>query len=83
MNQNAGVRKTIMLGAVIALFLCGCSSSKHLSEDFGQSYTTTFSIQVINPDAPEDKTPVDGYPGEIAEKVYEDYKSFEERLEIR
>ena len=56
------------------------ASSKHLSKNFGFSYTAMFSMQVINPDAPEDKIPVDGYPGNIAEKVYENYKTLEDRL---
>ena len=56
------------------------NDGKHLSKDFGRSYRAMFSTQVINPDAPEDKTPVDGYPGDIAEKIYEKYKTFEDHL---
>lgn len=46
--------------------------------NFGDSFRAIFSTQVINPAAPDDKTPVEGYPGDIAEKVYKDYKAQEE-----
>ena len=51
----------------------GCASG-HLSKNFGQSYEAMVFAQTINKDAPEDKSPVDGCPGEIGERIYEQYK---------
>jgi len=70
---------------MLSLFFQGCAST-HLSKDFGQSYEAMFFVQTINKNAPEDKSPVDGCPGEIGEKIYEQYKksygekSFAEQL---
>lgn len=77
--------RTIISAAVIALLLCGCSYSPHLIEDFGCSSEAMFSAQVVTSDAPKDRTPVDGLPGDIAVKIYKKYKSgggasFEQQL---
>jgi len=50
----------------------GCTSSSHLSENYGKSYNALFQAQVINADAPENRTPVDGMPGYEAVRIYND-----------
>lgn len=50
----------------------GCAKSTHLSADYGRSYHALFASQVINPDAPKDRTPVEGMPGYIASQIYND-----------
>ena len=50
----------------------GCTSSSHLSENYGKSYNALFQAQVINADAPENLTPVDGMPGYEAVRIYND-----------
>ena len=50
----------------------GCTTSSHLSENYGKSYNALFQAQVINADAPENRTPVDGMPGYEAVRIYND-----------
>ena len=70
---------------LLPFFFQGCTST-HLSENYGKSYETVLYAQTINPDAPKDRSPVDGCPGVVAEGIYEEYlgtfggKSFAEQL---
>ena len=68
----------ITLSALVVVFIAGCVHSKPKGGEFGERTRDIFSKQVIHPEAPDDKTPVDGYPGDVAGKAYEDYKSREE-----
>ena len=54
---------------LIAL-ITGCTSSSHLSENYSKSYNALFQAQVINTDAPKNRTPVDGMPGYEAVRIY-------------
>ena len=54
------------------ILAAGCTTSSHLSENYGKSYNALFQAQVINADAPEDRTPVDGMPGYEAVRIYND-----------
>ena len=58
---------------LLPFIFLGCASG-HLSKNFGQSYEAMVFAQTINKDAPEDKSPVVGCPGEIGERMYEQYK---------
>ncbi len=50
----------------------GCTTPSLLSENYGKSYNALFQAQVINADAPENRTPVDGMPGYEAVRIYND-----------
>ena len=56
---------------LILLLLAGCRHNpQHMTQDFGESYKTAFSRQVLNPDAPEDQRPVESLPGPIGNQIY-------------
>ena len=54
------------------IILTGCAGTTHLSGEYGKSYNSLFTAQVVNPDAPQDKTPVDGMQGYTAIRIYND-----------
>ncbi|MGD8387562.1 MAG: hypothetical protein PVG49_10510 [Desulfobacteraceae bacterium] len=62
----------ILTTALTGLLLgSGCQhASRTLGLDHGTSYHAAFSRQVLNPDAPEDPTPADTMPGELAHEIY-------------
>jgi PBP1b-binding outer membrane lipoprotein LpoB len=62
----------IILPVIFLIFLTGCAQTTHLSDEYGKSYNALFSAQVINPDAPLDRAPVDGMPGYTAAQIYND-----------
>lgn len=57
----------LMMGAA-----AGCTGSKHLSSTYGRTSAAMFKAQVINPNAPDDRTPVEGMPGYEAVQIYND-----------
>jgi len=62
----------IFLGFMFLIVLGqGCSRKMNLSGNFGNSYESMFAAQVINPEAPENKVSPDGYPGNMADKIYD------------
>ena len=88
----SGNNNNFFAGGLICCMVClspflfqGCAS-QHLSKDFGQSYNAVSYAQTINKNAPADKSPVMGCPGEMGERIYEQYKksyggkSFAEQL---
>ena len=66
--------KTILflVSLVSLVFLTGCAQTTHLSDEYGKSYNALFAAQVVNPDAPHDRAPVDGMPGYTAIQIYND-----------
>jgi hypothetical protein len=50
--------------------LTACASQQEVSPNFGHCYRTAFSSQVINPDAPDDRTPADELTGTLAAQIY-------------
>lgn len=62
----------LLLAVLLLLSSCAAGNNKHLALDYGASYRACFASQVINPKAPEDKTPVEGLPGYIATQIYND-----------
>lgn len=62
----------ISISILLLAVATGCARSTHLSTDYGRSYDALFASQVINPDAPKDRTPVEGMPGYIASQIYND-----------
>ena len=67
------------LALATCLGLFGCSSNtNNLCEEetaVAESYLdAVLGAQVINPQAPTDRRPVEGYPGTIAERAYTDYE---------
>jgi len=66
--------KTILflVSLVSLVFLTGCTQTTHLSDEYGKSYNALFAAQVVNPDAPHDRAPVDGMPGYTAIQIYND-----------
>jgi len=67
----------MLLGVVLGLLGCGTAKNDRSGNNPAavESYlNAVFSAQVINPDAPNDRGPLDGYPGDIAERAYTDYK---------
>ena len=62
--------------ALLLLCVSGCSGSRHLSNDFGDSYYQSFNSQVANPAAPLNPDPIVFMPGTLANKIYkEKYES--------
>ena len=66
------VLKQIPYLLIISGLVFGCASPKHLSPDYGKACKAAFAAQVINPDAPEDPSPADTLPGDIAQKIYKE-----------
>ena len=68
------LKKYFLITSLIFLLTiaAGCTNSSHLSENYGKSYNALFQAQVINADAPENRTPVDGMPGYEAVRIYND-----------
>ena len=70
------LKKYILIISLIFLLtiVAGCISSPYCSKDkdYGKSYNALFQAQVINADAPENRTPVDGIPGYEAVRIYND-----------
>ena len=62
----------IIFPVIFLIFLTGCAQTSHLSDEYGKSYNTLFTAQVVNPDAPHDRAPVDGMPGYTAIQIYND-----------
>ncbi len=62
----------IIFPVFFLILLTGCAGTTHLSEEYGKSYDSLFTAQVVNPDAPRDKTPVDGMQGYTATQIYND-----------
>ena len=65
-------KRLIVISILLLAVAAGCARSTHLSADYGRSYDALFASQVINPDAPKDRTPVEGMPGYIASQIYND-----------
>ena len=75
-NNNKLFARSLICCLIFMLpFLFQGCASRHLSEDFGQSYEAMRYAQVVNPKAPKDNTPVDGCPGEVAGKIYSEFKN--------
>jgi len=66
--------KAIVCIAAIFLFLApsGAWSNDRTQRhyEFGKAYRELFRAQVINPQAPRDRSPVSGMPGYIAVQIY-------------
>ncbi|MGI6655715.1 MAG: hypothetical protein ACOX5Z_02595 [Desulfobulbus sp.] len=60
----------IVLLAVSCL-VAGCAGPRHLSEDFGQASHRAMSAQIVNPGAPNNPSPVDRLPGDLALEIYQ------------
>ncbi len=63
----------IGVSAVLAWAGFGCShpTPRHLSPDYGQCCQSGFAAQVVNPDGPNDPSPPNSLPGDIAIQLYE------------
>lgn len=66
------MKKVIFLILILGIF--GCSPSLHTRPDFGIYTNLALERQIINLNAPLDKTPVEGLFGPVAEDVYERHK---------
>ena len=70
-DKNMRIKLLIFSVFIItALVATGCAGPSHFSENFGKSYNALFQAQEVNPDAPDDRTPVDGMPGYTATQIY-------------
>ncbi len=79
-------RPLVMMGTALNVMLacvclgglgCGATPEQHAADTntaFQSYLKAVFTAQVINPDAPVDGNPVEGYPGDIGEKVYRKYR---------
>jgi len=62
----------LLISILLPEIMTGCAESVHLSGRYGKSYDTLFQAQVVNPDAPDDSTPVKGMRGYTAVQIYND-----------
>jgi len=74
-NTDTAVVRNKSLAAFLALISClilslGCTVPDRQSPNLGKSYKLGFSSQIINHDAPYDRSPVDTLPGDIANQIY-------------
>lgn len=58
---------------LLLLFIFQGCAKPYFSEYHGRSFEAILLAQAVNPDAPVDKSPVNGCPGIVAEKIYEEY----------
>ncbi|KQQ33649.1 hypothetical protein ASF61_11350 [Duganella sp. Leaf126] len=64
-----------MLAAALAL--AGCAQTPRLDRQFGTSVQQALAQQTLQPEAGNNRSPVNGIDGKAAESVYENYqKSF-------
>ena len=70
MNHRRHYRFHLYIGLLALLVLTGCTTDPGSKYRPGQALRTLFAAQVINPDAPEDPSPVDGISGYISEGIY-------------
>ena len=68
-RANASLMRIGLIGIAV-LLSCTGTATQHLSGDFGESFHTGFSRQVMHPEAPADPMPVDTQPGELAHQIY-------------
>ncbi len=88
------MKKSFLLLAIVGLLLVGCAGTPwhiagrwwdtwhptELEKAFGVSYYQQLSLQVLNPDASKNLSPVFGMDGKSAEKALEMYrKSYQEK----
>jgi hypothetical protein len=60
--------------------IAGCATQSKVERDFGTSLRLAVANQVLDPEAGENLTPVEGMSGDVAQKVYERFvKQFEKR----
>lgn len=67
-------KKLCYLAAALTMIILysGCGHTpQYLTKNFGESYESAFSSQVINPEAPDDKKPVEALPGTIGTMIYQ------------
>ncbi len=63
----------VSLLLVSATAMTGCrTAATHLSDDFGATSARLFSAQVVNPEAPADRTAARGMPGYTGVQIYND-----------
>ncbi len=64
----------IRLAIFVLVIMCisGCTTGAHLSGEYGQSYNKLFARQILNPGAPNDPSPPEKMPGDIATQIYND-----------
>ncbi len=66
-------RHPFQVATVIAclLLFMGCRHTpRYMSPEHGQSYRAAFERQVLNIQAPEDRSPADTLPGAIGSDIY-------------
>ncbi len=62
---------TVLFVFAIPVICSGCRHApQYMTENYGKSYNAAFNQQVINNNAPDDKTPVDSTPGNISTQIY-------------
>jgi hypothetical protein len=70
------IERLLLNALLLAVFTGGLSGCSLQSRDelytSGLSYQKMFQAQVINPDAPRDRTPDDGMAGTISQNIYVD-----------
>ena len=49
---------------------CSTAQEEHLGPRFGECLKAGFAAQLVNPNAPNDSSPADSMPGELATQIY-------------
>ncbi|MBN1905176.1 MAG: hypothetical protein JW927_08785 [Deltaproteobacteria bacterium] len=70
--MNMKLKRFCFYIALTMIVICsGCKHvPKNITPEFGKSYKTAFTRQVLNPDAPKDQSPVVTLPGNVGSEIY-------------
>ena len=69
-NRLMRIYNIAVAASIVVLAGCAAGSSGPDLPDIGRTLQTGLQRQVIRPEAPADRTPADGLPGELASKIY-------------
>lgn len=77
-TQVKGPATLFLFPVLVVLCLGGCYPPSALQQDFGQAWLYNQEVQLVNPQAGLQATPVTGLPPEAGRRIMEAYnKSFE------
>ena len=63
----------IAAAALLAIGIAGCTAPTELEKNWGRSFETAKTSQILNPDGAGHQEPVEGLQGPVVEKILEDH----------